>query len=172
MRLTEEVLRPKEHDALTNVQNDDHHEPPTNLEVSNTTQVVAPLPGGPGQWDIALPHEVQSVMFSFRSANTTAEGGGKAGVIGVANQNSLHTTTASLGGHGSITITAYNAIYSKRAAALNLSHKVFDSAGADISLTAAYIIEVTGTWYLRTEWTNYSAGNRTLNVYGEIQLLP
>jgi hypothetical protein len=112
------------------------------------------------------------LIFSFRSNNTTAEGGGKAGVIGVANQNQLHTTTASLGGHGSITITAYNAIYSKRAAALNLSHKVFSSTGTDISLTSAYILFTGGNWVLRTEWTNYSAGNRTLNVYGEIQLLP
>jgi len=155
---------------------DQHHIKPSNIQVVNTTLVISPLPGGPGQWDIALPFEALAVMFSFRSEHIVAEGGGMAGVTGVARRDSAYntrTTVASLGGHAqTVGYGSYNCIYSKAASSLHLSHKVFSSGGADIALTDAWI-ETTGptTRVLRTWWTNFSAGNKTLWVSGQVAVL-
>lgn len=163
------------HDAYSNVGVDDHHIQPTNVEVSNTTLVVAPLPGGPGQWDIPVDFNAQAVMFTFRSNRTVELASAKAGVIGIANRNSLHTATFSAGGDvtvGAIGQTAYGAIYAKAGATLYLSHKIFSSGGSDIALTDCYLV-ATGpsTRVLRTTWTNFSAGNRTLNCWGQVGVL-
>lgn len=160
------------HSAYSGVGVDDHHVQPTNVEVSNTTLVVPPLPGGPGQWDIPVAFDAQAVMFTFRSNRTVELASAKAGVIGVATRSSLDASTFSAGGDVSIGTTAYAAIYTKVGAALYLSHKIFDSAGADIALSDVYLA-ATGpsTRVLRTLWTNFSAGNRTLNVWGEVGVL-
>lgn len=172
MRLHDPLIHPTEHAALTNVGVDDHHDRPENIEVSNTTLVVPPLPGDPGEWDISVPLDAQVVKFSFRSNRTIAEGSAKAGVHGVATRSSLEATTFSLGGPTSAAITAYNACYSKKAAALNLSHKIFSAAGDYIALTDAYLTLVdASTRVLRTRWTNYGASNYTLNCWGEVQVI-
>jgi hypothetical protein len=173
VRLRDFLRHPLAHAALTNVSTDQHHVRPGNLEVANTTLTVYPLPGGPDEWDIVIPYAAQAVLFSFRSSNTTAEGGGKAGVVGIATRNQFDASTCSTGGHGTISSSSYNAVYTKRASALNLSHKVFASTGADVSLTEAYLYEtVPGTTRVfRTVWTNYSAGLRTLNCWGEVAIL-
>lgn len=172
MRLEDHLKHALAHSAYSNIGVDDHHLQPVNIEVSNTTLVVAPLPGGPGQWDIPVSYDALAVTFHFRSNRTIELSSAKAGVWGVANRSSLEASTFSAGGDVSISQTAYGAIYSKVASALYLSHKVFDSAGADIALTDIYLT-ATGpaTRVLRTIWTNFSAGNRTLNVWGEVGVL-
>lgn len=172
MRLRDPLRHAAEHDALTNVGADQHHDQPENIEVSNTTQTIDPLPGGPGVWDISVPLDARVAKFSFRSNHTVAEGGAKAGVHGIATRSSLETTTFSLGGHGTMTTTAYNACYSKKAAAMNLSHKVFSSGGDDIVLTDAYLYLVSASVrVLRTTWTNYGGSVYTLNCWGEVQII-
>lgn len=160
------------HSVYSNVGAEDHHIQPSNIEVSNTTLVVAPLPGGPGVWDIPVDYDAVAVMFTFRSNRTVELSNAKAGVTGIATRSSLDASTFSAGGNVSIGQTAYGAIYTKVGAALYLSHKIFDSAGADIALTDIYLT-ATGpsTRVLRTTWTNFSAGNRTLNVWGEVGVL-
>jgi len=164
---------PELHSALANVSIAQHHERPSTIETFNTSLVVPPLPGGPGVWDITVPFAAEAVIFAFRSNRTVMEGGGKAGVIGVATRNILETSCVSIGGYGSITVTGENAVYTKKSAALNLSHKVFDTpTHGYISLTDAWL-NATGpsTRVLRTYWTNYSAGNLTLQCWAEIGVL-
>lgn len=170
MRLLDPLMHVPAHAGMTNVGIDDHHDQPENIEVSNTTLVVAPLPGGPGVWEITLPDEARVVMFTFRSIWNTWQAGAKAGVVGIAMDSSLRTTTMVLGGHGTQVTSSYNMVYSKVAAALNLSDKIFSAAGDNISLTECYI-KTSPSVVLRTEWTNYSAGNLTLNVWGEIGVI-
>ena len=172
MRTEAHLMHALDHGEYSNVGVDDHHLQPTNIEVSNTSLVVAPLPGGPGQWDIPVDFNAVAVLFTFRSNCTVDLSGGKAGVTGIATRSSLDASTFSAGGDSGIGKTAYGAIYTKVGAALDLSHKIFDSAGADIALTDIYLT-ATGpsTRVLRTTWTNFSAGNRTLNVWGEIGIL-
>ena len=157
MRLEDLLAHPTVHAALTNVTSDQHHIRPSSIEIANTTLSVSPLPGGPGVWDIAMPFDAQVVSFSLRSNKTVEMAGAKAGVTGIATRSPIEATTASLGGHGSLGSTSYNAIYSKVGSALNLSHKVFSAAGDYIALTNAYLT-LTGpsTRVLRTEWTNYA----------------
>lgn len=172
MRLFDPLNHPLEHSVLTNVLEDQHHDRPENIEVANTTLQVYPLPSGPYVWDIAVPLNARVAKFSFRSNRSIAEGGGKAGVHGIATRSILETTTFSLGGNTSLTITAYNACYSKKASAMNLSHKVFSSGGNYICLTDAYLTLISGTErVLRTTWTNYGAAIYTLNCWGEVQIV-
>jgi hypothetical protein len=173
MRLRGHREHPGEHAALTGVGVDQHHGRPSNAEVSNTTLTVDPLPGGPGVWDIPVPLDARVVKFSLRSGHTCSEGGGKAGVHGVATRSQLEATTFSLGGHGTIATSAYNACYSKRASAMNLSHKVFSAADTEsLALTEAYLT-LTGptTRVLRLVWTNYGTTVDTLNCWGEVQVV-
>jgi len=169
----EDLLRhPTLHSAITNVLPDQHHVAPSNLEVSNTTLSVAPLPGGPGQWDVSVPLSTRAVIFSLRSNLTLELANAKSGVVGVSTWSSLEAATAGLGGHGVITTTAYAHTYAKAAASLYLSAKVFSSTGADIALTDAYLTltgPTTRVW--RTTWTNFAASYQTLNVWGELLLL-
>lgn len=172
MRTESHIAHLLDHSGLANVTAEQHHIKPSNIEISNTALVVPPLPGGPSDWDISVPYDALVVLFQLRSNHTIELSNAKAGVVGIATRSSLQASTFSVGGHGTITSTAYAAFYSKVASALNLSHKVFDSAGADIALTEAYLT-ATGpsTRVLRLTWTNYSAGNRTLNVWGELGIL-
>jgi hypothetical protein len=172
MRLEDELRHAIDHSVYSNIGVDDHHIKPSNIEVANTTLSVSPLPGGPNAWDISVPFDTKAVLFQFRSNRTIELAGAKAGLVGIATRSSLQATTASIGGDVLITTTAYAAIYSKVASALNLSHKVFSSAGDSISLTDAYLT-LTGpsTRVLRLYWTNYSASFKTLNCWGELGLL-
>jgi hypothetical protein len=172
MRLFSPLGHPTDHAGLSNVGIDQHHDQPENIEVVNTSLVVPPLPGDPKEWDIAVPLNAQVVKFSFRSNRTIAEGSAKAGVHGIATRSSLETTTFSLGGNSSTSITAYNAAYSKRAAAINLSHKIFSSTGDYIALTDAYLTLISASVRVfRTVWTNYGASNYTLNCWGQVQVI-
>jgi hypothetical protein len=176
MRLRDFMEHALDHAAYAaSITVDQHHVKPSSIQVSNTTLVVPPLPGGPGQWDIALPFDAQAVLFNFRSAHLLL-GTGVAGLTGVARRNSPYATdtvVASLGGDAPFAgYGSYNCIYAKAAGSLQLSHKIFSSAGQDITLTDAWI-ETTGPTarVLRTWWTNFGAGNRTLNVWGEVAVL-
>lgn len=171
MRPQDYLEHPTLHAALTNVTRDQHHLSPTNLSVLNNTLTVYPLPGGPDDWDIPVPFDTVAAIVSLRSAHLTEQAGGMAGVIVVATRSQLDASSFSLGGHGILASAAYNAIYTKAAAALNLSHKVFSTGGADIALTEAHLT-LTGpnTRVLRLTWTNYSAGLRTLDARGEVTL--
>jgi hypothetical protein len=172
MRLLSPLGHPLDHSALTNVLPDQHHDRPINIEVSNTTLNIYPLPGGPGQWDIAMPLNARIVKFSFQSNKVIAEGSGKAGVHGIATRSQFETTTFSLGGHGTTTTTAYNACYSKKASTMNLSHKVFASVGYYISLTEAYLTLISASERVfRTVWTNYGASIYTLHCIGQVQVI-
>lgn len=170
MRIQEPVRHPTTHAALTNVTSDQHHEQPSNIEVSNTSQLVDPLPGGPGYWDIAVPFSASVVNFSFRSNKTVEKDSAKAGCTGVANRSVVQA--ASFSHDGVISNPAEGAFYAKTSGALNLSHKVFSSLGTDVALSNIWL-EQTGpsTRVLRTEWTNYGAVQHTLNVWGQIQVV-
>lgn len=170
MKLDDPLMLIPDHSVLVNVGIDDHHDQPENIEISNTSLIVNPLPADPKIWLIDLTDEATVIMYTFRSIWNTWQGGAKAGVIGIATTNRLRTTTMTWGGHGTQVTSSYNMVYSKAANALNLSDKIFSSAGQDISLTDCYIVPGTPA-QLRTEWTNYSAGNRTLNVWGEIVII-
>lgn len=172
MRLDDNLQHALDHAALINVTPDQHHDQPENIEVSNTSLIVAPLPGGPGEWDISVPLEASVAKFTLVSNRVIAEGSGKAGVHGIATRSSLEATTFSLGGDTSTTITAYNACYSKKAAALNLSHKIFSSVGDAIVLRDIYLTLIdASTRVLRTSWINYAASNKTLNCWAEVQII-
>lgn len=172
MRLPDPLGQPTLHAALTAVGADDHHLRPDVVTASNTTQSIDPLPGGPGVWDIPVDLDAVVVLFSLRSPHVTEQAGGMAGVTGIATRSSLDAASASLGGSGTLSSTSYNAIYTKASGALNLSHKVFASTGADISLTEAHLVLTSATTrVLRLVWTNYSFGKRTLNARAEIGVL-
>lgn len=172
MRLKD--FNPELHKMLSNILPNQHHLQPYNIEVSNTTLNVSPLPGGPGVWDISIPYDTHVIKFGFRSPWTCAEGSGKAGIVGFTTRNGMtEATVMSAGGHGIISNTAYVAVYSKAAGAMNLSHKVFNALpGNYISLTDIYLT-TTGptTRVLRTQWTNYGTSYKTLNVWGEVQII-
>lgn len=170
MRPRDTIYRP-EHSGLTNVNPDQHHPAPTVLSFSDTSSSVPPLPGGPLQVDVAVPYDTEAVIFSLRSSHVTEQAGGCAGVTGIADRNSLNTSSVSIGGHGTLSSASYNAIYSKAGAALNLSHKIFDTTLV-VALTNAYLI-ATGpsTRVFRMEFTNYGASSQTLDLYGEVGLL-
>lgn len=175
MRLQDFLEHALSHGDYSGITVDQHHIKPSSIQVSNTILVVPPLPGGPGQWDIALPFDAAAVLFNFVSAHVIW-GTGKAGVTGVAKRNSAYatdTTVASLGGDQIFGgYGTYNCIYSKVSGALQLSHKIFSSGGADIALTDAWIETTSSTTrVLRTWWTNFAAANRTLNVWGEVAVL-
>lgn len=171
MRVESSLFHALDHSVYSNVLPSDHHLAPSNVEISNTSLSVDPLPGGPGVWNISVPYDAVAALFQLRS-NRTVELGAKAGVVGIATRSQLEASTMSVGGDVSITITAYAAIYSKVASAMNLSHKVFSSAGDDIALTDAYLV-TTGpsTRVLRLVWTNYGASTKTLNCWGEVGIL-
>lgn len=171
MRPSAVIEHPTLHTALTNVTHSQHHLRPSNLTILNNTLVVYPLPGGPNDWNISVPFDTIAAVISLRSVHRTELSGGMAGAIVVVTRSMLEASSFSLGGHGTLTSAAYNAIYSKASSALNLSHKVFASTGMDIALTEAYLT-LTGptTRILRLTWTNYSAGLRTLDARGEVEL--
>lgn len=156
-----------DHAGATNVGVDDHHIRPSNVEASNTTLSVSPLPGGPGQWDIPLPDDAEAVMFTLRGPLTTHPGGpAKVGVIGVCSRAYLEASTVAFGSPtGS---SNYGAIYSQAAGALYLSDKFFSNTYGELALSEARIVDVTGSRYLRLEFTNFAAGYRTLDCRAEI----
>lgn len=172
MRLEDTLRHPTLHSALSNVTADQHHLTPGNIQTSNTTLSVAPLPFGPGQWDVSIPYDAQAIVFSLRSNRTIELANAKSGVTGIATRSSLEAATAGLGGHGLIVTTAYAHTYAKAGGALYLSAKIFDSTGSDIALTDAYLT-ATGpsARVFRTTWTNFAAGYRTLNVWAELLVL-
>lgn len=171
MRLQDFLSHPLVHAALENVGPDQHHLRPATIEVANTTQQVYPLPGDPAQWDIPLPDKAHAAMFSLYGPKIIAEGTAKPGVCGVANEDYNGATVVSMGGWTDKITTAYNAVYSRPGGAINLSHKIFTSAGQYISLTLAYVVTTPSGKVLRLEFTNYGAAIYTLWCKGEVQVL-
>jgi len=172
MRLEDFLRHAKDHGIYVNVGVDDHHLRPSNIEDSNTSLVVYPLPGGPGVWDISVPFDAKAAIFSFRSNHDSEMSGAKSGVVGVATRSQLEASTMSIGGHGTLSTSAYAATYSKKSAAIDLSHLIFSSAGDAICLTDAWLYQTApSTRVLRTQWTNYSGSLATLNVWAEIGIL-
>ena len=171
MRLHDVLEHPLLHsDYLITV--DQHHIRPYNLQASNTTLSVAPLPGGPGVWDISVHVDTLAALFSLRSIHTSAEGVANSGITGIAFRQQLHTTVFSFGGQGNLGVSSYNAVYSKPGGSTQLSHKIFDSAGDFIALTDAWLFLTSPTTrVLRTYWTNYGSSYKTLNCWGEIAIM-
>lgn len=173
MKLSDLLSHPMSHEPFINVGIDDHHDQPEIIEAVNTSLSVSPLPGGPGVWDIPVPLNAQVVAFSFKAAKATGPGGnGNAGVAGVATRSSIEASALSFADWSQHPIWQLPAFYSKPAASLNLSHKVFTASGEFISLTDIYLT-LTGpsTRVLRTEWTNYGFAYYTLNAWGEIAVI-
>ncbi len=171
MKLDDSLKTARVHSVMDNVGADDHHDAPENIEVSNTTQTIDPLPGGPGVWDISLPDEASLVMFTFRSVRTVQTAGAKGGTHGIATDGQLEPSTATLGGHATIASTGYNMIYSSPGGDFNLSDKIFSSTGLYIAMTGCYITGGAGSRVLRTTWTNYGGTVQTLDVRGEVAVL-
>ena len=173
MRLEDFRDVPMTHDALNGVGIDDHHDQPEVIEAVNTSLSVEPLPGGPSTWDIPMPLNAEVVLFSFRAAKITGPGSnGRAGCTGIATRSSIEASSVSFANWATHPIHQLQAFYSKPAAALNLSHKVFTSSGNYVALTEAYLT-LTGpsTRVLRTLWTNYGFSYYTLNAWGEIAVI-
>jgi len=174
MRLPDPLLHALAHAAYSGVTVDQHHLKPVSVQASNTSLVVPPLPGGPSFWDISVPFAAQAVVFHFASVRYLTDGNGKAGVTGIANtQQFLAAAAVSIGGKATFMgYGSYSAVYTKASGALQLSDKTFDSTGDFIALTDAWLV-ATGpsTKVLRTQWTNYGSGNKTLNAYGEVGVL-
>lgn len=173
MRLEDFLNHPRSHDALINVGVDDHHDQPESIEASNTTLSVEPLPGGPSVWDIPMPLEASVVLFTFRAAKPTGPASqGHAGCAGVATRSSIQASSVSIGDWSQHPLVQKQAFYSKPAAALNLSYKVFTATGQFVSLSDIYLT-LTGpsTRVLRTLWTNYGYSYYTLTAYGEFGVI-
>jgi hypothetical protein len=172
MRTKSPMMHALDHGVYSNVLPDQHHNQPTNLEIVNTTQNVYPLPGDPADWDISVPFDTQAVMFHLRSSYIVELDDAAAGVVGIATRNQFHTSTMSVGGDATITRTAYAAVYSKVASALNLSHKIFSNSGDDIALTEAHLVQTgPSTRVLRLTFTNYGASLKQLHCWGQVGLL-
>lgn len=170
MRLPDSLKHPLAHSALTNILTDQHHLNPQNIEVSNTTQQIEPLPGGPGVWDISAPFDTNVLMFDFRTNKPLMLGGAYAGLTGIATSTSIDAVCFSHS--GVFAGNSYNAIYAKRGGAVNLSHKMFSSTGIEICLTEAHLYLVdASTKVFRTVWTNYGSGYSTLNVWGQVHII-
>ena len=153
------------HAGLVNVGVDDHHDRPEVVEYYENSKVIAPQPFGPISYDIVIPDNASVLQFMIESVHVCAEGGGRAGVLGYCNDNSIRTAALSRGGHGTLTSTAYNAFYAKSGGASYLSHKVFDNTGDNICLGEAYITTISGPQRVfRTFWYNFSASNQTLEA--------
>jgi len=163
---------PLAHAALTNVTIDQHHIRPSNISVVNTTQSIAPLPGGPDDWDIAIPFDTQVVRLSLRSAWQTDDVGGMGGVHVIAGRTAyLQASSFSQGGPSNWRSGGYFGVFAKPASSLDLSHRIFDSSGK-IALTDVYIAQTgPSTRVLRTSWTNYGASYLTLSAYGEVHIM-
>lgn len=171
MRPQDPLYKPGDHSGLSNVSSDQHHPKPTSISFSDTTTSVPPLPGGPAAVDVAVPYDTEAVIFSLRAPHQTEMAGASAGVTGVADRVSLNTSAVSVGGHGVLTTASYNAVYSKASGAINLSHKVFDSA-LSVALTDAYLVDLGGgSRVFRMYFVNYGGASATLSVYGELGLL-
>ena len=169
MRTRSSLKHRLDHTGLNGVTPDQHHLAPSNIETSNTTDTVDPLPGGPTIWDISVPYDAIAVHFAFRSNHSTEFSTAKAGVRGVATRSLLEASAFSVGGHGTLGTSSYHAVYSKKAACIDLSHTVFSASGDDICLTEAYLYESSpGVRVFRTVWTNYGVSTKTLSVYAEI----
>lgn len=172
MRPQLSLFRPAAHSVLTNVTADQHHNQPVNVEFSDTTSTVEPLPGGPRIIDIEVPSETNIVMFNLRSLHTVAFASGKAGAIGIATDNTIEASCMSVGGHASLASTSYNAVYTKPSGASLLTHKVFDqSNNMTVALSDAHLVTSGSGRYLRLAFTNYGAFFETLNVWGEIGVI-
>jgi hypothetical protein len=170
MKLNDFLRHPLQHSALENIQVAQHHLNPQNIEVSNTTQSIEPVPGGPGIWDISVPLDTNLLMFNFRSSLNIMQGGAQAGVTGIATR--LSTEASTFSHSGTFAANSYNALYSKKAAAQNLSHKIFSSSGDNISLTEAHLVLINSTTRaFRTVWTNYGNDYYTLNVWGQVAII-
>ena len=170
-RTSNPLKHPTQHAALTNVTSEQHHMLPENIPVSNTTQSIPPLPGGPGQWDIPIPFETTMAKLALRSPWQTDDKGGKGGVHALVSDVAyLEATSFSQGGPSSWQSGGYFGVFAKPAASLDLSQRIFDSTGK-IALTDAYIT-TTGpsTKVLRTTWTNYGASYLTLSAIGEVHV--
>jgi len=168
MRTTANREMVKSHDGAANVGVDDHHIRPSNIEDSNTTLSVAPLPGGPGTWDIAIPFDAVAVKATLRGPITTQPGGpGKVGVILICSRDFLEGSTVAFGSPtGS---SNYGALYSQAGGALYLSDKFFSNTYGEIALSNARIVQTgPSTRVLRLEFTNFAAGYRTLQCWAEI----
>lgn len=172
MRVQDPLFHPLDHAGVTNVTPDQHHDAPENVEFSNTSLSCPPLPGGPTNLDVVIPDNANVAKFWLHSVKTVAQGGARAGCFGVCSSNSLRTSTYNTGGHvPSIIFGNYSQVYSKVASALNLSDKVFSSAGDYIALANAFITTSGPNRVLRFEWTNYGFSTLTLNVWGEIAII-
>jgi len=158
------------HSVYDNIGIDDHHDAPENIEIANTTLSVPSLFVGPVNWDISIPEDAIVVAVTLRSNHTVQNGGAKAGVLVIATDEQFAATGMTLGGHGTITSTAYNMVYSKASSDANLSDKIFSNIGTDVSLSQAYILNSSGR-KLRLEFTNYYASARTLNCWGEVAVI-
>jgi len=171
VRLQSHLEHPTVHAALTNVLHGQHHSRPDGLSFSDNSLTVYPQPFGPNALDITVPYETKAAVVSLRSPHVTEMAGGVAGAVLIVTRLSTEATGMSLGGHGVLATGSYNAIYSKAASAINLTHKVFSSAGGHISLTDI-LLYATGasTRVLRMWWTNYDPAIKTLDVIGEAAL--
>jgi hypothetical protein len=172
MRLQYLLEHPLIHSIYSGIGIDNHHDQPENIEAENTSLSVQPLPGGPGIWDIVVPLNANIVLFTFRSQHLVQDTGAMAGVTGIATRTLQHASSVDIGGATAMVDANKAVFYCKPGGALNLSDKIFSSAGTFITLTDAYLYLLNPTTrVLRTYWTNYGASILTLDARGQISVI-
>lgn len=167
------LLHVLKHVAATDIGPDQHHIRPSNISISNTTQSITPLPGGPDDWDVAVPFDAMVARLVLRADWQTNDQGGEAGGHWIVTRTAyLDATGFSQGGPSGWQSGGYFGCFAKPAASLDLSHKVYTPSGPYIALTDAYLAQTgPSTRVLRMSWTNYGATYYTLHAVGEVQIL-
>lgn len=158
------------HAALTGVDVDQHHLRPSNIPISNTALSVEPLPGGPGIWDVSVPFDAHLAILNLASGWIANDVGGKRGGRWMVTRvQYLEATGLSMGGPTAWQSGSYPGIFSKVASSLDLSHRIYTTAGQFVALTDAYLAATGSTTrVLRMTFTNYGAAYHTLTAYGSI----
>jgi len=161
------------HASATGVSIDQHHIRPSSISISNTSQSIPPLPGGPGEWDVSVPFDAKVAMLILRSNWQTNDFGGKGGGHWIATRTAyLDASGFSHGGPTFWQSGGYFGFNTKPGTSLELSARIFTSSGAYISLTDAYLAQTgPSSRVLRMSFTNYGASYYTLYAVGEVQIL-
>lgn len=167
------LLHAFKHSVATNITIDQHHLRPSNISISNTTQAIEPLPGGPGEWDVPVPFDAKVARLTLRADWQTNDQGGEGGGHWVVTRTAyLDATGFDYAGPVGWQSGAYISCFAKPAASLDLSHRIYTASGPYVALTDAYLAQTGATTrVLRMSFTNYGAAYYTLHAVGEVEIL-
>jgi len=172
-RAKDHLVHVLKHSAATGIGIDDHHRRPSNLSIANTSLAIEPLPGGPTQWDVAVPFDTKVAILALRSAWQTSDVGGAGGGCWIVTRTAyLDASGYTHGGPSSWQSGGYFGFNAKPGTSLDLSARIFTSSGQYVALTDAYLAQTgPSARVLRMSFTNYGSSYYTLHAVGEVQLL-